>query len=66
MKLDRFCGKLREVPMSPQISITLREEKSLYYITCALYKFMENLAFLYRYFSLMQSNCYLIPSIKNL
>ena len=24
---DRFCGKLKEVPMSSQISITLGEEK---------------------------------------
>ena len=64
---DCFCGKLQVVPMSPQISTTLGEEKkNLYYIKWALYKFMEVLAFFNRYFFLIQSNCYLVLSIKNL
>lgn len=63
---DRFCGSLQEVPMSPQISITFGEEKisiklNGHYIS--LWKFQH---FLIDFFFLMQSNCYLVLSIKNL
>ena len=67
LNLDCFCGKLWEVPMSPQISITLGEEKKFFitlnghYIN--LWKFWHFLIYIYIYIYIFFFSCNQIATL---